>query len=208
MATATASSYLPRSPWARGAAVVSLLLAIGLVTFGAWQALRPAEAPALIGGAFSLTDQFGKTRTDADFRGKFLLVFFGFTHCPDICPIELQTLSDTMDQLGPAADKVTPLFVSVDPERDTPEVMRQYVANFNPHIVALTGTVAEVAAVAKAYRVYYAKATNGTASNNDADYILNHSAIVYVMGPDGRFVSHFDPGASAATMTAALRKLL
>ena len=126
----------------------------------------------------------------------------------DICPVELQTLSDAMDQLGKAADKVTPLFITVDPARDTPEVMRQYVANFHPRIVALTGSVADVGAVAKAYRVYYAKATGGTASNNDADYIMNHSAIVYLMGPDGRFVSHFDPGTSAAAMTEALRKLL
>ena len=207
MATAPVSSYLPKSVWARGIALVCLLLALALAGIGAWRAFTP-EATPLIGGAFSLTDQFGKTRTDADFRGQFLLVFFGFTHCPDICPIELQTLSDTMDQLGPDADKVTPLFISVDPARDTPEVMRQYVANFHPRIVALTGSVADVAAVAKAYRVYYAKATSGTASNNDADYIMNHSAIVYLMGPDGRFMSHFDPGTSATTIKDALRKLL
>jgi cytochrome oxidase Cu insertion factor (SCO1/SenC/PrrC family) len=206
MATAP-ESLLPRSPWARGVAVIALLLTLAIVGFGLWRAFAPQE-PSLIGGAFSLTDQFGKTRTDADFHGQFLLVFFGFTHCPDICPVELQTLSDVMDQLGAAAAKVTPLFISVDPARDTPEVMKQYVANFHPRIVALTGSVADVAAVAKAYRVYYAKTTGGTASNNDADYIMNHSAIVYLMGPDGRFVSHFDPGTSAAAITETLRKLL
>ncbi|HTO82677.1 MAG TPA: SCO family protein, partial [Methylomirabilota bacterium] len=135
MATAPASTLLPRSPWARGVAAVALLLSLGLLAFGAWTVFAP-QAPPLIGGAFSLTDQFGKARTDADFRGQFLLVFFGFTHCPDVCPVELQTLSDAMDQLGPAAGKVTPLFITVDPARDTPEVMKQYVANFHPRIVA------------------------------------------------------------------------
>src|SRR5215470_3421792 len=207
MATAPASTFLPRSTLVRAVAGICLLISLGLVGFGLWRAFAPQEAP-LIGGAFTLTDQFGKTRTDADFRGQFLLVFFGFTHCPDVCPVELQTLSDAMDQLGPAASKVTPLFITVDPARDTPEVMKQYVANFHPRIVALTGSVADVAAVAKAYRVYYAKTTGGTASNNDADYIMNHSAIVYLMGPDGRFVSHFDPGTSAARIADALRKLL
>jgi cytochrome oxidase Cu insertion factor (SCO1/SenC/PrrC family) len=207
MATAPASIFLPRSPWARAVAGICLLISLGLVGFGLWQAFAPQATP-LIGGAFSLTDQFGKTRTDADFRGQFLLVFFGFTHCPDICPVELQTLSDVMDQLGAGGAKVTPLFITVDPARDTPDVMKQYVANFHPRIVALTGSVADVAAVAKAYRVYYARVTGGTASNNDADYIMNHSAIVYLMGPDGHFVSHFDPGTSAARMVDALRKLL
>jgi protein SCO1/2 len=206
MATAP-RTLLPRSPWARGAAAASLLFTLIVIGVGAWRALVP-EATTAIGGAFALTDQFGKTRTDAEFHGQFLLVFFGFTHCPDICPVELQTMSDALDRLGKAADRVTPLFITVDPARDTPDVLRQYVANFHPRLVALTGSVADIAAVAKAYRVFYAKATGGTASDKDADYIMNHSAFVYVMGPDGRFVTHFDPGTTAETMAADLRNLL
>ena len=113
---------------------------------------------ALVGGPFTLTDQDGKKVSEKDFLGKYMLVFFGYTYCPDICPTELQVMTAALDSMGPEAEKIQPVFVSVDPERDTPEVLKSYVENFGPRLVGLTGTPEEIAAVAKAYRVYYAKA--------------------------------------------------
>ena len=113
---------------------------------------------ALVGGPFSLTDQDGRRVSEKDFLGKHMLVFFGYTYCPDICPTELQVMTAALDTLGPEAEKIQPVFVSVDPERDTPEVLKSYVENFGPRLIGLTGTPEEIAAIAKAYRVYYAKA--------------------------------------------------
>lgn len=157
---------------------------------------------------FQLTDTSGRGFSRRDLLGAPTLVFFGFTHCPDICPVELQTMTTALDQLGAAADKVTPVFITVDPARDTPQVMGEFVANFHPRLVALTGSEAEVGAVARHFRVYYAKATGGTASSDPNDYIMDHTAIVYLIGPDGGYLSHFEPGTSADEMAAALREYL
>jgi protein SCO1 len=202
-------SFLPKTPLARGVALVCLLLALGIIGAGVWRGGLLSQAAPAIGGSFALTDQFGKPRTDADFRGHYMLVFFGFTNCPDICPVELQTISDALDQLdAKQAANVTPIFITVDPERDTPEALRAYVANFHPRLVALTGGVESIGAVAKAYRVYYAKATGTNAPSDPSAYILDHTAVVYLMGPQGEYVTHFSPGTTAQDMAADLRNRL
>ncbi len=208
METAPRTSYLPQTPVARGVVVASLALMLALAAFGLWRQLAPEASPA-IGGAFALTDQFGKPRTDADFRGRHMLVFFGFTNCPDICPVELQTMSDALDSLEPQqAAKVTPIFITVDPARDTPQVLRDYVANFHPRLVALTGSAEAIGITAKAYRAYYAKASGKSAPADPAAYIMDHTAIVYLMGRDGELLAHFSPGTTAAAMAQGVLDLL
>jgi protein SCO1/2 len=154
----------------------------------------------LIGGAFSLVDTNGKRVTDADFRGKLMLVFFGYTHCPDVCPTGLQQAADVLAKLGPDAGDVVPVFISVDPARDTPAVMKSYVENFDPRIVGLTGDPAEVASAAKAYRVYFRKAGSGE------DYSVDHSAFVYLMDRHGKFITNFMFNAPIDVMVGELKK--
>jgi protein SCO1 len=149
---------------------------------GARGGALPATGKALVGGPFSLIDHTGKRVTDQDFRGRHMLVFFGYTFCPDICPSGLQVISAALDKLGPAADGLTPLFITIDPERDTPEKLAAYVKSFHPRLLGLTGTPAEVAAVVKAYRVYARKVAD---EQHPKDYTMDHSSILYVMGPDG-----------------------
>lgn len=158
---------------------------------------------ALVGGPFTLTDHNGKRVTDQDFRGKNMLIFFGFTFCPDVCPSELQVMSAALDELGPSGDKIQPVFITIDPERDTPEAMKIYMSNFHPRLVGLTGSPEDIAAVAKAYRVYYAKA-KGT--EDKPDYLMDHSTILYLMGPDGKFVKHFTYGTDAKALAEGLRQ--
>ena len=151
---------------------------------------------ALVGGPFTLTDHNGRRVTDADFRGKYMLIMFGFTYCPDICPSGLQVMSAALDQLGAKADKIVPVFISVDPERDTPEQLAQYVQSFHPRLVGLTGTAEEIAAAAKAYRVYYKKVAD---AKSTAGFTYDHSALIYLMGPDGAYVTHFTPRQCTST---------
>ncbi len=160
---------------------------------------------ALIGGPFALTDQNGKTVTDQDFRGRFMLVFFGFTHCPDICPAELQVMSRSLDALGPKAEEVVPIFITLDPERDTPEVMGAYVKNFGARFLGLTGSPEAIAAVAKAYRIAHSKFQEDPASS---DYSIDHSALVYLMGKDGEYVTHFAYGTPPDKMAEGLKRYL
>lgn len=156
---------------------------------------------ALIGGPFTLTDQDGRKVTDKDFRGHYMLVFFGYTYCPDLCPTELQVMSAALDSLGAKADAIQPVFISFDPERDTPEVLKQYVSNFHPRLVGLTGSPEEIAVAAKAYRVYYSKVAN---SSGPDTYLMDHSTITYLMDPQGRFLKHFSYSTDAAAMAKAL----
>jgi protein SCO1/2 len=121
------------------------------------QTAAQTSGKALIGGPFTLVDQNGKTVTDQDFRGRYMLVFFGFTHCPDVCPAALQVMSASLDELGPKADEIVPIFITLDPERDTQEVMGAFVENFGSRFVGLTGSPEAIAAAADAYRVPYAK---------------------------------------------------
>ena len=168
------------------------------------QGAQQSSGKALIGGPFTLTDQTGKKVTDKDFRGRYMLVFFGFTACPDICPAGLQLISAALGKIGAKADNVTPIFISVDPARDTPEKIAAYVKNFNDRLVGLTGTPEEIAAVAKAYRVFYQKTPNEAAP---ADYGMNHTSIIYLMGPDGEYVTHFNPTTDVDAIAAKLNKL-
>jgi protein SCO1/2 len=188
-----------------GAFLLGALAALGLLLTAPGSPRIENSGQALVGGPFSLSDQNGKTITDADFRGKYMLIFFGFTHCPDICPAELQVMTAALDQLGNKADKVLPIFVTVDPERDTPEVLRDFVKNFSPRLVGLTGSPEAVAAAAKAYRVVYSKVD---LPNSAGGYTVDHSALVYLMGPDGQYLAHFAYGTSAETMAQALRRYL
>lgn len=166
---------------------------------------RQVSGKALIGGAFTLTDSTGKRVTEQSFRGKYMLLFFGYTSCPDICPAGLQLMAGALEKLGSKAEHITPVFISVDPERDTPEKLAGYVKNFDPCLVGLTGTPEEIAAVAKAYKVYYAKTPS---KEHPDDYTMDHTSIIYVMDPNGEFVTHFTPATSVDEMAAKLGKIL
>jgi len=163
-----------------------------------------------IGGPFELTDQTGRTVTDRDLRGEFALVYFGYTFCPDICPAELQTMSDAIDELGEDGAQVRPVFITVDPERDTVKTLADYVGNFHPRLLGLTGTPEQIAAAAKSYRVYYAK-TWEPGTDRDAaaaDYLMNHSTFVYLIGPDGVLRVLFRRGTSATDMAGRIRQAI
>ena len=161
-------------------------------------------APVSIGGEFTLTDQNGIVRHAQDFRGKLMLVYFGYTYCPDACPTALQDMSGAIDLLGEKADAVQPIFITIDPARDTVEQMKLYASNFHPRLIALSGTPEQVAGAAKAYRAYYEK---GKSSGGD-DYLMDHTVFIYLMGRDGKYLSHFSPGATAEQMAAAMEKRL
>ncbi len=167
---------------------------------------KPADAPA-IGGPFALIDQDGKAVTDKDYRGKFLLIYFGYTFCPDVCPTTLTEMSDALDLLGDDGDKVTPMLITIDPARDTAEHLKEYATYFHPRLRALTGTAEQIAAAAKAYRVYFAKAKMEEGGDPE-DYLMDHSSVTYLMGPDGAFRIHFGHGTDAETMAARIREQL
>lgn len=158
-----------------------------------------------VGGRFALVDQDGRRVTDASYRGKAMAVFFGFTNCPDICPTGLARMTEIMDALGPDAAKLQPIFVTVDPGRDTPEVMKSYVAHFSDRFVGLTGSEAEIAAVAKAYRVYF-KIHGDPATN--PNYLVDHSAFIYVMDTKGGFVGTFTPDTPVDAAVKLIRRAL
>lgn len=162
-----------------------------------------------IGGPFSLTDQDGNAVTDKDFQGKYLLVYFGYTYCPDVCPTSLSAIGRAMEileaQAPEKAKRIQPAFITIDPERDTPALMKSYVKNFHPRMVGLTGTVDQIAAAAKAYRVYFSKVVEKGAK--PAGYLMDHSSITYVMGPNGKFVTHFGHGTTPEAMAEKLAAL-
>ena len=160
-----------------------------------------ANPTAAVGGAFKLTDQNGRSLSDQDLKGHPFLVFFGFTHCPEICPTALADISQIMDTLGPDAAKVNALFVTVDPERDTPAVLKDYLSSFNPRLIGVGGDADALAAVAKAYRVYYRKVPL-----KDGDYTMDHTAIVYLMDKSGQFVAPFSLQRRPEDAAADLRR--
>jgi protein SCO1/2 len=179
---------------------------------GAFLALSLHETPrgaagtllaSAIGGPFRLVDQDGKTVTDADLKGKWSLVYFGYTHCPDACPTALNDIAIALDELGSKRSAVRPVFITVDPERDTPEVLKAYVTAFDAPILALTGTPEEVAQAAKGYRVYYAKHPEA-----GGDYSMDHSSVIYVMDPEGRFTASFTHQSAPEEIAERLKKLL
>lgn len=194
----------PRTPLIALLAV-ALVAAIAVGTrFVVWSGPDKVAVSA-IGGPFTLVDGDGRTVTDQTFRGRAMLLFFGYTFCPDVCPTTLGVVAAAMEKLPvDSRVQVVPVFVSVDPARDTPQVMRDYVSAFHPLIVGLTGSEDQVAAAMRAYRVYAAKV-----KGSDPDsYTVDHSAIIYLVGPDGRFVAHFPHGTTADELVAGLIKHL
>ena len=181
-----------------------LATALGLTLGGAATGDEPSDdVPVQFGGPFSLTDHDGAPRTDANFRGRYLLVYFGYTACPDLCPLGLTTLSAALDLLGGAADPIQPLFISVDPARDTVARMRVFVGRFHPRLIGLTGSEAEVGAAARAYKVFRRKVI--PPDEDPADYLVNHTLITYLMGPDGRFLTLFPHDTEPAVTARAIR---
>jgi protein SCO1/2 len=157
-----------------------------------------------IGGPFHLVDQNGKPVSAADLEGKWLLVYFGYTHCPDACPMALSNIALTFQDLAPRLrDAIRPVFISVDPERDTPAILKDYIANFDAPFLALTGSAAEVAQAAREYRVYYAKHPEP-----GGGYSLDHSSLIYVMAPDGRFAAGINSDETPKAMSERLRQLM
>jgi len=201
----------PRTP-PRFALVAIVFAGVLVIAAGVLLALALRETPrgaagtalaSAIGGQFQLIDQNGKPFSDANLKGKWHLIFFGYTHCPDACPTALNEMSLALDRLGIKRDEVRVVFITVDPERDTPDVLKSYVQSFDAPIVALTGSPEAVAQAAKAYRVFYAKHPRA-----DGDYDMDHSAVIYVMNPEGRFTATFTPDSSADAIVQRLQKLI
>ncbi len=157
-----------------------------------------------VGGPFALTDTKGATVTEATFRGRWMLVYFGYTYCPDVCPTELQTISVALDKLGPAGKPIVPIFITIDPERDTQAALAEYVKLFDDRLVGLTGTKEQVAAAARSYRVYFAKTTPKDASA----YLMDHSSFIYLLGPDGTLRTLFRQGVGAQELADSLKSRL
>jgi cytochrome oxidase Cu insertion factor (SCO1/SenC/PrrC family) len=207
-----------RNDKTRGALQLRGILAVLTVLLGLGSLVKPALAQPPersaaelmdammwnrepIGGEFALIDQNGARRTDTDFRGKLMLVYFGFTYCPDICPSDLQQMALAVDRLGADGEIVQPIFITLDPERDTAEHLKDYMALFHPRFVGLTGDAAAVKETARAYRVYFQKVER----ENKSDYTIDHSAFLYLMGRDGEYLGFFPPGTSAERLVDAIR---
>ena len=159
---------------------------------------------AAIGGPFTLIDQNGVKRSSADFRGKFMLVYFGYSYCPDVCPTTLALMADAIDRLGHKGDAIVPVFITIDPERDTPAKLKPYVASFGPRFVGLTGDLKSIKKVADLYRVYIKKEPL-----ENGNYAMDHSSVIYLMGPDGKFVGYWDDtSVGPDKLAAALKKLI
>lgn len=179
-------------------------LVVGLlIVFWAMGGVSKVAQPAAIGGPFQLTDQHGKAVTDKNLKGKPTLIFFGYTHCPDVCPSSLFEISEVLRAMGKDADKVNAVFISVDPERDTPATMKDYLSSFDPHLEGLSGDPAETAKVITSYRVYAKKVPT-----KDGDYTMDHTALIYLMDRDGRFVSPFNMKRTPEEAAADLKRYL
>jgi len=202
----------PHDPMRRGLRrglllVIVIILVAGAVLVVRWmdsyEALR--DPASEIHAAFTLTDQDGQQVAAADLAGKPMLLYFGFTYCPDICPIELSNISDVLDLLGERAGEVNAVFITVDPERDTPPVMRDYLAHFHENIIGLTGTPEQIAQAARAAKVYYARVeTPGSA----AGYLVDHTGFVYLLDTQGRYAAHFRPAADPQEIAGRVAELL
>jgi protein SCO1/2 len=153
-----------------------------------------------IGGPFTLVDHTGKLRTDEDFRGKLLLIYFGYSYCPDVCPTDLQQIGLAIDGLGGAGEAVQPLFITLDPERDTAAHLAEYVPLFHPRLIGLTGSAEQIRTVARAYKVYYAKYPPGS-----PDYVVDHSSFIYLVDQGGKYVGFFPPGTTADRVVEMLK---
>lgn len=188
-----------KTPWG----VIIGILAVVAVAVGVRLWLWQDSGHGPIGGPFTLVAGDGKTVTDRDFRGQWLLIYFGYTFCPDVCPTSLSLAVSALEKLPPQVEsKITPLFITVDPSRDTPAVMKDYVTAFHPRMVGLTGSEAQVKAAISAYRVYASRAK----SDDPSAYTMDHSSILYLVGPDGKFVTHFSHGVAADDIAQVLKQ--
>ena len=186
-------------------AILGALAALAVLPGDRTTALQRTTGKALVGGPFTLVHHSGETVSDARYRGQHMLLTFGFTHCPDICPSALQVMSAAIERLGANTRKVTPLFITVDPERDTAAQLAQYVASFHPRLEGLTGTPAQIDAVARAYRVYYKRTTDAKSA---VGYTFDHSALIYLMDAKGEYVTHFTHATSVDVMADRIAKHL
>jgi protein SCO1/2 len=184
-------------------AAVALLVAIVVYAFAAGGRDFVSGASVKIGGPFTLTTQSGTKLSDSDLKGEPFAVFFGFTHCPEVCPTTLWEMSEALKALGPDADKLKVLFISIDPTRDDPEALALYLQSFDPRIVGLTGSEEEIGTVAASYRAYWRKVPTG-----DGDYTMDHTASIYLMDADGEFTSTISYDEHADMRLAKLKKLL
>lgn len=175
--------------------IFALVVAVAALGYAGWRYYSSTggmatSGEAAIGGPFTLVDQNGETRTRDDFAGQYRLIYFGYTFCPDVCPTALWAMSQALDQVAEddpgLAERITPVFITVDPERDTVEHMKDYAANFHPRMVALTGTPEQIAQAAKAYRVFYRKAEDDSAT----EYLMDHSSFIFLMSPNGKYLTH------------------
>lgn len=183
-------------------ALIAVVVVIGAVV-GRSQ-MSNDQPPVRIGGPFTLTDNTGKRVTEQDYAGKYMLIYFGYTFCPDVCPTSLSIMGSALGQLDAGElDKVVPIFITVDPERDTVEALAAYVPNFHDKMVGLTGSLAEVKAVVKAYKAYFAK----TGDVGDGNYTVDHSSRTYLMGPDGAYVTSFAHATPSADMAKKLAEI-
>lgn len=188
-------------------AILVLALAGGL-GFYAWNASwidKKISGVALIGGTFEMLNQNGAKVTEKDFAGKPTLMFFGYTYCPDVCPTELQIMSAALDQLGDQAKDVQPIFVTIDPERDTPPVIKSYLESFGPRWTGLTGTPEQIRVITRAWHVFYEKRDNKAAPQ---DYLMDHSSFIFLMGSDGKFLKHFNYTTDVRAFAEALQNAL
>ena len=201
------STVPDRGPTGRALyAIVGLLLAVLLIGAGAWLFLSEAPPGGMtVGGPFALVDGDGRPVTDKTWRGKYMLVYFGYTFCPDVCPTTLNAIAEALDRPDPKLSQVQPLFITVDPRRDTQAVVKQYAEAFGKRVIGLTGSAEQIAAVAKAYRVYYAEHRTGKGPD---DYTMDHSSVLYLMGPDGRFIAPVRADQTGKEMAAVLLRLM
>ena len=182
---------------------VWIAVLVGAAGWIGWDAMQ--GGPPAIGGPFTLVDQNGRTVTNDTLKGKPTLIYFGYTFCPDVCPTSLLLMETAIEKLGPdAAKKVNLVFITIDPERDTQKLIKDYVGNFGPTFIGLTGTPEQIAQVARIYRVYYQKVPG----KDGAPYLMDHSSIVYTLDRNGRFVTHFTHEAKAEAIAAAVQRLL
>lgn len=194
------SPLRPRLSLAAQALATLVFLALSTPGIAAGPA---GEGAGDIGGPFTLTDHTGRRVSDTDFRGRYLLVFFGYTFCPDVCPLGLANMAAILDLLGPDAERIQPLFITLDPERDGVKELGAFVSAFHPRLVGLTGTAEEIADVASAYPVLYYRVAHPSGA-----YFINHSAQIYLMGPDGAFIGSLDHDAPPEGAAAAIRSEL
>lgn len=196
---------------------MSFVTIIGMGVYFSWQNFGPVtentsllymkeQGTPELGGSFRLKDQNGVYRADKDFSGKILLVYFGYSYCPDICPTALSNISIALKNLGKDADHFQPLFITIDPNRDTQELLKTYMQDFDPHFVALTGKEEELLPLKKAYKVYASKAPSYIPQ--DPHYLIDHSSLIYVMDPKGKYIMHFSHQTDPATLEKSLKSLL